>query len=1111
MPTKPGHEAPRNALADTVRVEPGVAVPAPPPPTLPPEAPPGSEPPPGERYQLGAELGRGGMGRVVEAFDVQLGRMVALKEILPSGGASIARRFAREVQLTARLEHPSIVPVYDAGTTVDGRPFYVMRRVSGRPLDQVLASTSGLRDRLTLVPAVLAAIDAVAHAHRRGVIHRDLKPANILVGELGETVVIDWGLAKGLTEDDDPALASLAPRDDVRTQYGAVFGTPGFMAPEQARGEPLGPRGDVYALGATLYQLLAGAPPHTGPSATQVIAQTGVRAVTPVDELAPGAPPELIAIVHKALAFDPAERYADAGALGEDLRRFLAGQLVAAHRYTRRQRLARFARRHRGALGVGALALIAVTALAVISVRRVVDERDAATTARELATRERDAAARARDEVQARADQLVVAQARSLLETNPTHALAVLKELPAGTRRLGEARAVAQAAALRIPAWTMQAPDVLTVYAELSPDGRFVVQTMRDGMVRVTDLEHHEPVIARAYPTQARAIWAGRQILVTGAGLAPELLDPIAGKVRALGVGAIRWAAATDAGDAFVLLDPAGAAQRYDVATATAHPLWPGHAVRELAIAPDGAWIALADDAGVMIVDRAGHERAHRPAKVSRLVASSDGQLAYLGDRELVVAQVGAGPVSWRVLDTQPFAPGIAIDLQFRGHELDVFWAPTKILAWDGTRMWERVRIEGMQGGLAVGDRGLLIVPGLDGKLRISNDAVAAEIHLPAPIGPLRVVARPGAPRVLAIGRGALVVFELAGLPERLALPPGLTAAVFVDDNTLLLGRSAGDGWQWYDLARRAATPVAFEPRGLTSILDVDTADGRVLVRDQADSTALVVLRRGAPAHEIARGGAAWGRLLADGAVVLGLGDGRVLASLAGGAPVELVKLDGLAADAVGLGGRRFAAVSTAGELVRGDLATGEVERAHLPPGEPSALAADRAGRVLVAQGGKLLRWDRTLTELAHVDQRIVGLWSTEAGVLLELTDHAVVRAPLTAGAPLESVLGAAPTSPLITGDHRLVVGPSVNGQVVVVETATRARWELPAFHAAYQLTAISPSTRRLVELNLGTVVVWSLPLAPPELRDWLDARTNALTDADHALVWPWQPGAPTR
>ncbi|HEX2690707.1 MAG TPA: serine/threonine-protein kinase, partial [Kofleriaceae bacterium] len=155
------------------------------------------------RYRLGAELGRGGMGRVVEAFDLQLGRTVALKEVLPRGGPGVARRFLREVQLTARLEHPSIVPLYDAGTTGDGRPFYVMRRVSGRPLDQLMAQAHDLGGRLTLLPAVLAAIDAIAHAHRRGVIHRDLKPANILVGELGETIVIDWGLAKVIGEDDE--------------------------------------------------------------------------------------------------------------------------------------------------------------------------------------------------------------------------------------------------------------------------------------------------------------------------------------------------------------------------------------------------------------------------------------------------------------------------------------------------------------------------------------------------------------------------------------------------------------------------------------------------------------------------------------------------------------------------------------------------------------------------------------------------------------------------------------------------------------------------------------------------------------------------------------------
>src|SRR5262245_16037188 len=134
-----------------------------------------------QRYRLGAELGRGGMGRVVEAFDTQLGRTVALKEVLPKGGAGIARRFLREVQITARLEHASIVPLYDSGTTADGRPFYVMRRVSGRPLDEMFARMRRLEERLTLLPSVLAAIDAIAHAHKRGVIHRDLKPANILV------------------------------------------------------------------------------------------------------------------------------------------------------------------------------------------------------------------------------------------------------------------------------------------------------------------------------------------------------------------------------------------------------------------------------------------------------------------------------------------------------------------------------------------------------------------------------------------------------------------------------------------------------------------------------------------------------------------------------------------------------------------------------------------------------------------------------------------------------------------------------------------------------------------------------------------------------------------
>src|SRR5262249_5279403 len=146
-------------------------------------------------------IGRGGMGRVVEAVDTRLGRRVALKEALDHEG-NAGKRFARETSITARLEHPSIVPLYDAGTGPDGAPDYVMRRVSSEGLDKLIARAKTLADRLALLPHVVAAANAIAHAHRRRVLHRDLKPANILAGDLGETVVIDWGLAKVIDEED---------------------------------------------------------------------------------------------------------------------------------------------------------------------------------------------------------------------------------------------------------------------------------------------------------------------------------------------------------------------------------------------------------------------------------------------------------------------------------------------------------------------------------------------------------------------------------------------------------------------------------------------------------------------------------------------------------------------------------------------------------------------------------------------------------------------------------------------------------------------------------------------------------------------------------------------
>jgi len=244
------------------------------------------------------------MGRVVEALDTALDRTVAVKEALDATPEA-RLRFEREIAITARLEHPSIVPLYDAVTAPEATPYYVMRKLEGVPLERAIRDAASLDERLLLLPHLLAAADAVAHAHVRGVIHRDLKPSNILVGSLGETFVIDWGLAKQIG-DDDPAGAAPA-RGSLETEAGIVMGTPGFIAPEQfAKGRP-DERADVFALGACLFYLLAAQPPGDGASGRALVAQSAVLAE---------APSELITILVKATAFDPAQRYLDAGGFG---------------------------------------------------------------------------------------------------------------------------------------------------------------------------------------------------------------------------------------------------------------------------------------------------------------------------------------------------------------------------------------------------------------------------------------------------------------------------------------------------------------------------------------------------------------------------------------------------------------------------------------------------------------------------------------------------------------------------------------------------------------------------------------------------------------------------
>jgi WD40 repeat protein len=324
-------------------------------------------------YALGREVARGGMGRILAARDLRIGRPVAVKELLGQS-PGLAARFEREARVTARLQHPGIVPIYEIGRWPDGTPFYSMRMVEGQTLRDAIADAKSLTARLALLPAVIAATEAVAFAHDKRVIHRDLTPMNVLVGAYGETVVIDWGLAKDLTADPEAELAMGGAEADGLTQYGIVLGTAAYMPPEQARGEPVDERADVYALGALLYHLLAGAPPYRE-KGDELLAAVRAGPPVPLEAITRGTPSDLISIVTKAMARRADDRYPSALELAAELGRFRTGRMVVAHAYTRGERFARFVRRHRALLGAGTFALIALVTIGGLALRNVVRSR----------------------------------------------------------------------------------------------------------------------------------------------------------------------------------------------------------------------------------------------------------------------------------------------------------------------------------------------------------------------------------------------------------------------------------------------------------------------------------------------------------------------------------------------------------------------------------------------------------------------------------------------------------------------------------------------------------------------------------------------------------------
>jgi WD40 repeat protein/serine/threonine protein kinase len=457
------------------------------------------------RYHERGEQGRGGMGRVLLVDDRDLGREIVMKVLLDDSSnrstpkarsgdqqsASKQSRFLQEAQITGQLEHPSIVPVYELGQRKNATPYYTMKYVRGDTLSKAIRRCSTMAERLALLPHYVDLCQAIAYAHSRGVIHRDLKPSNVMVGEYGETVVIDWGLAKIKGRRDVQAtqledglktvhLDSDSSSSSDRTKMGEVMGTPVYMPPEQARGdiEAIDERSDVYALGVILYQIVTGQKPFTAATPEKIVEKVINESPQPIDEAAPDAPPELVAICKRAMLKDQDARYAGAQALSEEIERFQSGAVVQAYEYRPAEYVGKFIRRHRPIVTTAAVALVAIIALSAWYVTSILGANQDLAAARDLETDLREAA-----ELEAYQSAIVLAQ-NEIVQQESAAAQRILRNASDRLRNWewGYLHRVSDQSLM-----TLASHSGALTWGQFSSDGTIAVTASADGTLRVWD------------------------------------------------------------------------------------------------------------------------------------------------------------------------------------------------------------------------------------------------------------------------------------------------------------------------------------------------------------------------------------------------------------------------------------------------------------------------------------------------------------------------------------------------------------------------------------------------------------------------------------------------
>lgn len=366
------------------------------------------------RYVNRTSHASGGMGHVFIAHDRSLNRTIAIKELRakvgPVGRTSLpdtrATRFLREAQITAKLEHPAITPVHELGVRDDGTLYYTMKLVEGATLSESIFTGQTLEERLRYLPNLVSVANAAAYAHSKGVIHRDIKPENIVLGEFGETVLVDWGIAKideedALWMDTETRTPSSSETDAALTLPGSVIGTPAYMPPEQARGKnrELDEGADIYSLGAVLYSILTGERPFSGGTATELLERVARELPVPVRKREPTAPKELISICEKAMSFNRSDRFDSVQALTDELNRYQDGKDVHCYPYPFQEKMIRIVARHRMIASILVSALVLVGTIAGAYSIVLQNTNKALENSRESEHRERLAAERAVDEL----------------------------------------------------------------------------------------------------------------------------------------------------------------------------------------------------------------------------------------------------------------------------------------------------------------------------------------------------------------------------------------------------------------------------------------------------------------------------------------------------------------------------------------------------------------------------------------------------------------------------------------------------------------------------------------------------------------------------------------